>query len=289
MKLEIPVTEGDAVPDRASVKFEGLTVFKEEFVRPLFKMNDGRRLQRVAHQEGLRQAARRLRLARATSSGRARTERKPDPETQGRRRHPDDGGGQAVLRRQASASPATTTTRDKVIRREVYLNEGDVFNTEALKLSIRRINQLGYFKPMEGAPEHAAEPAWARTSSTSPSRSRSRTATSSPSAAASPACEGTFINASLLDRELPRRGRDVPDLGPERARAPRTTSSSVTEPYLFDRPITAGIDLFRRKITYESVRRTWSGYTQERTGASLVTGFPVGTRSARLLPTTPTR
>src|SRR5260221_9634054 len=46
-----------------------------------------------------------------------------------------------------------TTTRDKVIRREVFLNEGDLFNTEALKLSIRRINQLGYFKPMEGVPE----------------------------------------------------------------------------------------------------------------------------------------
>ena len=35
------------------------------------------------------------------------------------------------------------------------MNEGDVFNTEALKLSIRRINQLGYFKPMEGPPEIA--------------------------------------------------------------------------------------------------------------------------------------
>src|SRR4029453_16087648 len=45
------------------------------------------------------------------------------------------------------------STRDKVIRREVYLNEGDVFNTEALKMSIKRINQLGYFKPMEGAPD----------------------------------------------------------------------------------------------------------------------------------------
>ena len=37
-----------------------------------------------------------------------------------------------------------------MIRREMRLNEGDVFNTEALKHSIRRINQLGYFKPMEG-------------------------------------------------------------------------------------------------------------------------------------------
>src|SRR6185503_11465858 len=45
------------------------------------------------------------------------------------------------------------STRDKVIRREIYMNEGDVFNTEALKMSIKRINQLGYFKPMESAPD----------------------------------------------------------------------------------------------------------------------------------------
>ena len=43
-----------------------------------------------------------------------------------------------------------TTTRDKVIRREMRLVEGGVFNTEALKFSVRRLNQLGYFKNLEG-------------------------------------------------------------------------------------------------------------------------------------------
>ena len=43
-----------------------------------------------------------------------------------------------------------TTTRDNVIRREIRLFEGGVFNTEALKYSVRRLNQLGYFKPLEG-------------------------------------------------------------------------------------------------------------------------------------------
>jgi outer membrane protein insertion porin family len=42
-----------------------------------------------------------------------------------------------------------TTTRDKVIRREMWLNEQDVMNMELLKMSIRRINQLGYFQPIE--------------------------------------------------------------------------------------------------------------------------------------------
>src|SRR4029078_328208 len=37
-----------------------------------------------------------------------------------------------------------------VIRRELRLYENGVFNTEALKYSIKRLNQLGYFKALEG-------------------------------------------------------------------------------------------------------------------------------------------
>ena len=43
-----------------------------------------------------------------------------------------------------------TTTRDNVIRREVRVLEGAVFSTEALKYSVRRLNQLGYFKELKG-------------------------------------------------------------------------------------------------------------------------------------------
>ena len=43
-----------------------------------------------------------------------------------------------------------TTTRDNVVRRELRLFENGVFNTEALKYAIKRINQLGYFKALEG-------------------------------------------------------------------------------------------------------------------------------------------
>ena len=42
-----------------------------------------------------------------------------------------------------------TTTHDNVIRRELRIFENNVFDTEALKFSVRRLNQLGYFKPLE--------------------------------------------------------------------------------------------------------------------------------------------
>ena len=48
-----------------------------------------------------------------------------------------------------------TTTRDKVIRRELLIDEGDVYNTRLWELSILRLNQLGYFEALKA--EDAAD------------------------------------------------------------------------------------------------------------------------------------
>ena len=42
-----------------------------------------------------------------------------------------------------------TTTRDKVIRREILLNEGDLFSQRLWDASILRLNQLGYFEVLK--------------------------------------------------------------------------------------------------------------------------------------------
>ena len=47
------------------------------------------------------------------------------------------------------------TTRDKVIRREILLDEGDIFNNRLWELSILRLNQLGYFEQLKA--EEAAD------------------------------------------------------------------------------------------------------------------------------------
>ena len=46
-----------------------------------------------------------------------------------------------------------TTTRDKVIRRELLLDEGQVFNNRLWELSLLRLNQLNYFDTIK--PENA--------------------------------------------------------------------------------------------------------------------------------------
>ena len=107
MTLEIPVTEGDQYRV-GEVKFEGLTVLKEDFVRRFFKMQPGDVYNDSKLQEGRTRSC-------ATSTGRvgyfqwtggAAAEARPREE--GRRRHREDGGGQAVLRRPASPSPGTS-------------------------------------------------------------------------------------------------------------------------------------------------------------------------------------
>jgi len=50
-----------------------------------------------------------------------------------------------------------TKTRDKVIRREMRLDEGDIFNKKLLKRSYQRINNLNYFETVDIAPYPRAE------------------------------------------------------------------------------------------------------------------------------------
>ena len=50
-----------------------------------------------------------------------------------------------------------TKTRDKVIRREVRLDEGDVFNSALLKRSYERINNLNFFETVELVPKPRPE------------------------------------------------------------------------------------------------------------------------------------
>src|SRR5581483_2468340 len=42
-----------------------------------------------------------------------------------------------------------TTTRDKVIRRELALEEGQIYNSNLWELSLLRLNQLGYFEQLK--------------------------------------------------------------------------------------------------------------------------------------------
>ena len=64
-----------------------------------------------------------------------------------------DEGKQFYVRR--IEFEGNTTTRDKVIRRELALEEGQVYNGNLWELSLLRLNQLQYFQTLK--PEQDSE------------------------------------------------------------------------------------------------------------------------------------
>jgi outer membrane protein insertion porin family len=270
MKLTIPVTEGDQYRV-GDVKFEGLTVFKEEGIRPLFKLQPGE----IYREARIKKAYEKLQEfygSQGYFQWTGYTERKPDAERKvvDLVLHMEEDKRYYVGRIRFTGND---TTRDKVIRREVYLTEGDVFNTELLKLTIKRINQLGYFKPMEGAPELGKSSLGEdKLDVTFKVEEQNRNQFTFGGGVSG--LEGTFLNASFATTNFLGLGETL-NVSAQTGRRTKNYQFAVTEPYLFDRPITAGIDLFKRKITYESYG-AFRGYTQEGLGGVLTAGFVVG-------------
>src|SRR4030095_12090275 len=117
----------------------------------------------------------------------------------------------------------------------------------ALKMSIRRINQLGYFKPMEGAPELSPSPvAEDKLDVTFKVEEQNRNQFTFGGGVSG--LEGTFINASFSTANFLGMGETF-QVSAQSGSLTRNYQIAITEPYLFDRPITAGIDLFKRRLT----------------------------------------
>ncbi len=275
MKLEIPVTEGDQYK-MGELKFEGLTVLKEDFVRGFFKTKEDE----VYNDSRFKKAYEKLRDVYGSlgyfqwTGG---TERKPDPE-----RKVVDVTVRMEEDKQYFLGKlnfiGNDQTRDKVIRREIYMNEGDVFNTEALKMSIKRVNQLGYFKAMESAPDiKPSEDAPNQVDVTFKVEEQNRNQFTFGGGVSG--YEGAFINASFSTTNFLGAGETV-SLAVQTGSRTKNYAFSISEPYFLDRPITAGLSVFLNRITYLSYGNT-VGYGQQNQGISVTTGLAIG-RFSRL-------
>ena len=135
-----------------------------------------------------------------------------------------------------------TQTQDKVIRREIRLSEGDAFNSFQVKRSQDRINSLGFFQDkFEIKQSQGSSPD--RVILTADVEEKS-TGELSLSAGFS-SLERFIIQASIRQRNFRGKGQEL------RASVNYSTySKSVelgfTEPYLFDKNIAIGGDIFRR-------------------------------------------
>jgi outer membrane protein insertion porin family len=170
------------------------------------------------------------------------------------------------------AFKGNTITRDEVIRRELSLVEGGVFNTQALKTSLRRLNQLGYFKAIEGSDKDLhvdkAKGAGDAVDVTFTLEEQNRNQVQFGGGVSQ--YDGAFFNLAFTTTNFLGKGESLTLTGQKGTRS-TIYQVAFTEPYAFNRPISTGVELYSRKVDLLTGLNT-IGYSEVRSGGTVTIG-----------------
>jgi outer membrane protein insertion porin family len=159
-----------------------------------------------------------------------------------------------------------TYTKDRVIRREMVMREGDRFGMSMFKNSILRIKQLGLVD-LEKDPDIAPDPEDpTRMNVTVNVKELQRN--NIQFTAGYSGYEGTFVAFSYSTVNFLGAGETL-ELTAQQGKLVKNYSFGFSEPYLFDKPITAGFNIYDRKTDYTN----YNLYKQKLQGIDLTTGL----------------
>jgi len=157
-----------------------------------------------------------------------------------------------------------TRTLDKVIRREFRIVEGDAYNRVLVDRSQTRIKALGFFKDVSIKAAPGSQPDRAVLNVTVTEQS-----TGELQLGAGYSSYSSFVGQfSYTERNLFGRGQYL-RLSIEASSIYREAQVSFTEPYFLDRPISAGVDIYKI-ITYFQQ----ASYQGDTTAVGFRFGFP---------------
>jgi outer membrane protein insertion porin family len=136
-----------------------------------------------------------------------------------------------------------TTTRDKVIRRQLLIDEGQLFNKRAWELSVLRINQLDYFDKLD--PDKAVEIKRNQKQGTVDLllKLHEKGKQSIGLQGGVSGLAGGFIGLTYQTNNFLGLGETL-TLSAQIGQYQRNLMFGFTEPYLFDRPISSGFTVF---------------------------------------------
>jgi outer membrane protein insertion porin family len=142
-----------------------------------------------------------------------------------------------------------TNTRDKVIRREMLIDEGDLYSQQLWETSILRLNQLGYFDPLK--PEEAADVKRDTRNNTVDLllKLKERGKNSIQLNGGVSGISGSFIGFSYSTKNFLGLGETL-SLSAQIGTLLDNITLGFTEPYLFDKPIQAGVTVFYNRYSY---------------------------------------
>jgi len=166
-----------------------------------------------------------------------------------------------------------TITRDKVVRREFRLAEGDAFNGFRVKRSRDRIQSLGFFQDkLEVEQKQGSAPDRVILETNLEEKSTGSLQVS----AGYSSLEKFIVSAQIEQANLMGKGQEV-RAGVDWSIYNRSVNLGFTEPYLFDHNIALGVDLFRRdynSFNYVNTDRRTT-YDEVTTGMQIRAGVPL--------------
>ncbi|HET7151241.1 MAG TPA: outer membrane protein assembly factor BamA [Candidatus Acidoferrum sp.] len=147
-----------------------------------------------------------------------------------------------------------TTTRDKVIRRELMIDEGQLFNKRLWELSILRLNQLDYFDKIEAdkAAEIKRNSKNGTVDITLKLREKGKQSISLQGGVSGLA--GSFIGLTYQTNNFLGLGETL-TFSAQFGSLQRTFMFGFTEPYLFDRPISTGFTVFSSRYQFNQAQQ----------------------------------
>ena len=142
-----------------------------------------------------------------------------------------------------------TITRDKVIRRELLLEEGQLYNSQLWDLSILRLNQLNYFEPLKVEQDSESRENTDDSTVDLLLKLKEKGKNSIGLNGGISGLSGTFIGLNYETNNFLGLGETL-NLQANVGDLSRNLSFGFTEPYLRNKPISLGIQVFTQKYDY---------------------------------------
>nr|AUN37734.1 outer membrane protein assembly factor YaeT precursor [uncultured bacterium] len=162
-----------------------------------------------------------------------------------------DEGNQFFVRRIDFSG--NTTTRDKVIRRELLIDEGDPYNTDLWRLSILRLNQLGYFEELkeESSVDMKTDNNNHTVDLTLKVRERGKNSIQFSGGISQ--LSGSFVGFQYSTNNFLGLGETL-SLSSQLGTRTTDVSFGFTEPYFLDRPMQVGFTVFMSRFNFNQAR-----------------------------------
>jgi outer membrane protein insertion porin family len=246
LRVTIPITEGK-VYRIGELKVEGNSIFSEQVIRNVIGLKQGD----IANGERIGKSLYEDLKKLYGSQGFIQYTAEPEPEFKDNPSNPNEGvvdftisideGKQFTLRRLEFLG--NTFTRDNVLRREVILNEGDIYSQSAFEYSVLRLNQLGYFEPIDKDKDvdFRTDDDLGQVDVNLKVAERGRQQISFNGGLSG--IGGSFFGLDYSTNNLLGRGETL-SISLAAGNRQRSLQFSFTEPYFRDRPITVGFSLF---------------------------------------------